>query len=104
MTFIGGRFRGLPAAEAAALLARLTARPGLAAGDAAVGVITQLCGYLPSAIGMIAGQLKHYPARTAGRPATELAEARDRLTMMRAENLSVAAAFGLSCADLTQGQ
>jgi transcriptional regulator with XRE-family HTH domain len=41
----------LPPEEAAALLARLAARPGLRAGDAAVGEITRLCGYLPLAIG-----------------------------------------------------
>jgi DNA-binding SARP family transcriptional activator/tetratricopeptide (TPR) repeat protein len=94
----------LPAAEAAALFARLAARPGLVAGDAAVGEITRLCGYLPLAIGMIAGQLRHHPVRTVGQLATELAASRDRLAMMYAENLSVAAAFGLSYADLTQGQ
>src|SRR5262249_15214423 len=33
--------------EAVVLLARLTARPGLVAGDAAVGEIARLCGYLP---------------------------------------------------------
>ena len=90
--------------EAAELLVRLASRPDLAFGDAAVGEITRLCGYLPLAIGMIAGQLRHHPARTAGQLATGLGEARDRLAMMRAENLSVAAAFGLSYADLTLGQ
>ena len=90
--------------EAAELLVRLASRPDLAFGDAAVGEITRLCGYLPLAIGMIAGQLRHHPARTAGQLATRLGEARDRLAMMRAENLSVAAAFGLSYADLTLGQ
>jgi tetratricopeptide (TPR) repeat protein/transcriptional regulator with XRE-family HTH domain len=94
----------LPAAEAAALFARLAARPGLRAEDAAVGEITRLCGYLPLAIGMLAGQLRHHPARTAGQLAGELAAARDRLVMMYAENLSVAAAFGLSYTDLTEGQ
>jgi transcriptional regulator with XRE-family HTH domain len=56
----------LPPGEAAALLARLAARPGLRAGDAAVGEITGLCGYLPLAIGMLARQLRHHPAWTAG--------------------------------------
>ncbi|HEV2932468.1 MAG TPA: helix-turn-helix domain-containing protein [Streptosporangiaceae bacterium] len=61
----------LPPDEAAALLARLSDRPGLSAGDAAVGEITRLCGYLPLAIGMLARQLHHHPAWTAaGRPAT----------------------------------
>ena len=45
----------LPPGEAAALLARLAGRPDLGAGDAGVGEITRLCGYLPLAIGMLAG-------------------------------------------------
>ena len=94
----------LPAGEAAVLLARLAARPGLRAGDAAVGQITRLCGYLPLAIGMLARKLSHHPAWSAGQLADELAEARDRLTLMQGENLSVAAAFGLSYQGLTPGQ
>jgi tetratricopeptide (TPR) repeat protein/transcriptional regulator with XRE-family HTH domain len=94
----------LPPGEAAALLARLAARPGLHAGDAATGEITRLCGYLPLAIGMLASQLRHHPAWTASQLAADLAEARDRLGFMQAENLSVGAAFDLSYADLTDGQ
>ena len=86
--------------EAAALLARLAARPGIGAADAAVGEITRLCGYLPLAIAMLARQLSQHPAWTAGDLAASLAAARDRLAAMRAENLSVAAAFDLSYADL----
>jgi len=89
--------------EAAALLARLAARPGIHAGDAAVGELARLCGYLPLAIGMLASQLRHHPAWTAAQLAAELATARDRLALMHAENLSVAAAFGLSYQDLTPG-
>ena len=90
--------------EAAALLARLAAQPGLSATDPAVGEITRLCGYLPLAIGMIASQLRHHPAWTTDGLAADLAAARNRLAVMHAENLSVAAAFGLSYADLTAGQ
>ena len=75
--------------------------PGYAPANAAVGEITRLCGYLPLAIGMLASQLRHHPAWTAAELAAELAAAKDRLAMMRAENLSVAAAFDLSYADLT---
>jgi transcriptional regulator with XRE-family HTH domain len=57
----------LPAEEAAALLTRLAARPGLRAGDPAVGEITRLCGYLPLAIGMLASQLRHHPSWPPGR-------------------------------------
>ena len=66
--------------------------------------ITRLCGYLPLAIGMLARQLHHHPAWTAAGLAAELAAARDRLELMHAENLSVAAAFDLSYQDLTAGQ
>jgi len=94
----------LPPAEAAALLARLAARPGLSARDAAVGEITGLCGYLPLAIGMLARQLRHHPAWTPGQLAADLAVARDRLALMHTENLSVGAAFGLSYQDLPDDQ
>ena len=91
----------LPAAQAAALLVRLAGRPGLEAADPGVAEIARLCGYLPLAIGMVARQLRHHPAWTAAGRATELAAAADRLELMATENLSVAAAFGLSYADLS---
>ncbi len=94
----------LPAYEAAELLIRLAGRPGLDPADAAVSEITRLCGYLPLAIGMLARQLHHHPAWSCSRLAADLAAARHRLTFMRAENLSVAAAFDLSYDDLTPGQ
>jgi DNA-binding SARP family transcriptional activator len=90
--------------EATALLARLAGRSGLEAGDAGVGEITRLCGYLPLAIGMLSRQLHHHPAWTTEDLAASLAAARDRLGVMRAENLSVAAAFDLSYRDLTSDQ
>jgi tetratricopeptide (TPR) repeat protein len=94
----------LPDEEAAGLLIRLADRPGLVAGDPAVAEICRLCGYLPLAIGMLARQLHHHPAWTAADLAADLAVARDRLEMMRAENLSVRAAFDLSYQDLTGDQ
>jgi hypothetical protein len=90
--------------DAATLLARLAARPEIRAGDTAVGEITRLCGYLPLAIGMLASQLRNHPAWTADDLAAELAAAQDRLALMRAENLSVGAAFDLSYQDLTPDQ
>jgi tetratricopeptide (TPR) repeat protein/transcriptional regulator with XRE-family HTH domain len=90
--------------EAAALLVRLTARPGLSPADPAVAEIIKLCGYLPLAIGMVARQLHHHPAWTVAGRGAELAAARDRLELMTTENLSVAAAFNLSYADLTDDQ
>jgi tetratricopeptide (TPR) repeat protein/transcriptional regulator with XRE-family HTH domain len=94
----------LPPGEAGTLLARLAARPGLRAADAVVGELTRLCGYLPLAIEMIASQLRHHPAWAPAQLAAELVTAKDRLALLRAENLSVAAAFDLSYAELASGQ
>jgi tetratricopeptide (TPR) repeat protein/transcriptional regulator with XRE-family HTH domain len=94
----------LPPAEAADLLARLAGRPDLEPGDAGAGEITRLCGYLPLAIGMLGRQLAYHPAWSAADLAADLAAARDRLELMTAENVSVAAAFGLSYQDLDDGQ
>ena len=94
----------LPPDEAGALLVRLAARPALSPADPVVSEITRLCGWLPLAIGMVARQLYHHPAWTAAGRAAELAAAVDRLELMATENLSVAAAFNLSYADLTADQ
>ncbi len=94
----------LPPDEAAQLLSSLAARPDVGRGDTGVAEITRLSGYLPLAIGMLARQLHHHPSWTAAGLAAELAAARDRLDLMHAENLSVAAAFDLSYQDLTTGQ
>jgi len=94
----------LPPGQAAALLVRLAGRPGLSPDDPAVGEITRLCGCLPLAIGMVARQLHLHPAWTAAGRAAELTAAADRLELMVTENLSVAAAFDLSYADLTSDQ
>jgi tetratricopeptide (TPR) repeat protein/DNA-binding XRE family transcriptional regulator len=91
----------LSPAEAVTLLARLADRSDLGSGAGPAGEIARLCGYLPLAIGMLARQLQHHPARTGADLAASLAAARDRLAVMRAENLSVAAAFDLSYADLS---
>jgi tetratricopeptide (TPR) repeat protein/transcriptional regulator with XRE-family HTH domain len=94
----------LPPAEAAELLVRLAARPGLAAEDPAVAELTQLCGCLPLAVGMLGRQLHHHPAWSAADLATDLAAAHDRLGLLHAENLSVAAALSLSYDDLAEEQ
>ena len=94
----------LPVDEAAELLVRLAGRSDLDPGHAAVAEITQLCGYLPLAIGMLARQMHHHPAWTAAGLAADLASARDRLELMQAENLSVTAALDLSYQDLTESE
>jgi tetratricopeptide (TPR) repeat protein/DNA-binding XRE family transcriptional regulator len=94
----------LSPADAAVLLSRLADRPDLGPDADATAEIARLCGYLPLAIGMLGRQLKHHPARSGSEVAADLASARDRLAVMRAENLSVAAAFDLSYRDLTTDQ
>jgi tetratricopeptide (TPR) repeat protein/transcriptional regulator with XRE-family HTH domain len=94
----------LPIDEAAALLVRLAGRAGLSADDPAVEEMARLCGFLPLAIGMLARQLHHHPAWSPADRAADLAAARDRLDLMTTENLSVAAAFDLSYADLTEDE
>lgn len=91
----------LPPRDAATMLTRLAARPELKQDDVAVVKIARLCGYLPLAIGMLARHLHHHPAWTVADLAEDLAAARDRLTLIHAEDLSVAAAFDLSYQDLT---
>ena len=51
--------------EAAGLLARLAGRADVTAGDAGVGQLAALCGYLPLAIGMLAGS---WPTTRPGPP------------------------------------
>ena len=53
---------------------------------------------------MLASQLHQHPAWSTAGLATGLAAARDRLALMRAEDLSVAAAFDLSYQDLPADQ
>jgi NB-ARC domain len=84
--------------EAAELFGRLTSRT--AREPEAVAEITRLCGYLPLAIRLIAGTLRRHPSWTVA----DLAATKDRLAAMRAENLSVAAAFDLSYEPLSPGQ
>jgi tetratricopeptide (TPR) repeat protein/transcriptional regulator with XRE-family HTH domain len=94
----------LPPGEAAGLLVRLAVRPGLRSADPAVREVTRLCGYLPLAIGMLARQLYHHPTWTVTGRAAELAAAVDRLELLATENVSVAAAFDLSYAELAPDQ
>jgi tetratricopeptide (TPR) repeat protein len=94
----------LPSGEAALLFVRLAARRGLDRSDVVVQEIVRLCGYLPLAVGITARQLHHHPAWTTADLAADLVSARDRLELMAAENLSVAAAFDLSYQDLPEQQ
>jgi tetratricopeptide (TPR) repeat protein/transcriptional regulator with XRE-family HTH domain len=94
----------LTPSEAAELLVRLAGRPGLDPDDDAVAQVAELCENLPLALGMLGRRLHHNPAWTPADLAAELAQARDRLEHLQAEDASVAAAFDLSYQDLTEDQ
>ena len=98
------RLEVLDADEAAGLLVRLAARPGLDAEDPAVAQIAALCGNLPLALGILGRRLRHSPAWTPADLAADLTLARDRLAQMHTESVSVAAAFDLSYQDLSDAQ
>ena len=87
--------------QAADLFARLVGRASVRASDSDVADVARLCGYLPLAISLMAGQLKHHHTWTAADLAADLALTSDRLAAMQAEDHSVAAAFDLSYRDLT---
>jgi tetratricopeptide (TPR) repeat protein len=94
----------LASGEATRLLVRLAARPGLEPDDPAIAQIAGLCENLPLALGMLGRRLRHHPAWTAADLAAELARARNRLEQLRAEDVSVTAAFELSYRGLTEDQ
>jgi tetratricopeptide (TPR) repeat protein len=87
--------------EAAQLFAGLAGRSDLFAGSDDVVKVVALCGYLPLAIRLMAGQLKYHPMWSAADLAADLASAAHRLAHMHAENDSVAAAFDLSYRNLS---
>jgi transcriptional regulator with XRE-family HTH domain/tetratricopeptide (TPR) repeat protein len=86
----------LPADQASRLLVRLADRPRLSPDDKAVTALIELCGRLPLAISITAGQLKYHPSWTAADLAADFATAANRLSRMHGEADSVAAAFAAS--------
>ena len=94
----------LQPSHAAELFTRLVDRTDVRTSDSGVADLMRLCGYLPLAISLMAGQLKHHQAWTVADLSADLASAHDRLTVMRAEDHSVAAAFDLSYSDLATDQ
>jgi len=66
--------------DASMLLVRLSGRSGLNPGDPAVADLASLCGDLPLAIGMVARQFYHHPART---PADLVADLTSALELAR---------------------
>ena len=83
------------------MCARLSAATGIEPGDGAVAEVVASCGYLPLAISLMAGQLKHHASWTSADLAADLASATGRLSRIAAENASVSAAFDLSYQNLS---
>jgi tetratricopeptide (TPR) repeat protein len=94
----------LDSREATGLLVHLADRPDLDPEDPAARLITEQCARLPLAIGLLARKLYHHPAWTAAQLASELTAAQNQLDLLEAGTLSVASAFDMSYADLTEDQ
>ena len=86
----------LPPDDAVRMLVRLADRDDLQPDDPALAEIVRLCGYLPLAISMMAAQLQQHRTRSPANVAASLSARPDRLSLMVAENLSVARAVDLS--------
>ncbi|MET9790756.1 tetratricopeptide repeat protein [Streptomyces canus] len=84
--------------ESVALFARLSGRN--AADDEAAPRVAELCGNLPLAIGLLSGKLRHHPTWTMVDLEEDLLGAQDRLSEFEAEDVTVAAAFDSSIAEL----
>ncbi|GAA1957674.1 AfsR/SARP family transcriptional regulator [Kitasatospora viridis] len=94
----------LPPHEAAELFTATAGRHDLSPDQPAVTEVVRLCGCLPLAIHLTAARLRHRRAWTVADLVPDLAAAAGRLAALRAEDVSVAAAFDLSYRDLTPAQ
>lgn len=90
--------------EAAEFFTKMAGCPGLTLDGENVCKVAGLCGYLPLAISLIAGQFKHHPQWTSASLVVDLQSAADRLAPLAAENSSVAASFTLSYQNLVHDQ
>jgi tetratricopeptide (TPR) repeat protein len=86
--------------DAAALFTRLAHRSDLQPADNAVTALARLCGWLPLALRLAAGQLQHHRAWSAEHLLERLATAHDRVSALQSENASIYAAFDLSYREL----
>jgi tetratricopeptide (TPR) repeat protein len=86
----------LPPAEAARLFVRLADRNGLQPSDADVAEVVRLCGYLPLAISLVAGDFKYDTEWTAADLVEELTSTMVGLDSFAGETLSLDAVFDRS--------
>ncbi len=89
--------------DAVGMFARLADRPDVRPHDEPVADAVRLCGYLPIAIGLLAGYLQEHRTRTVADIVADMVASGDRLRRLAAEHVSVAAAFDLSYRNLPSG-
>lgn len=90
----------LPRHDAETMFTRLSGRRMGQADAAKVADVVRLAGYLPLAISLVAGRLRHRDAWTVAHLAADLRITRGRLLEIQAEDVAVAAAFDLSYRNL----
>jgi tetratricopeptide (TPR) repeat protein len=71
--------------------------------DDAIAAIVELCGNLPLALQLASARLRRHPHLTPSEFATRLSEQAERLTLLSAQDLGVAATFNLSYDSLHDG-
>ena len=94
----------LPPAHASELFNRIAQRPGRMTHSGDVAEIARLCGYLPLAVGLFAGRLRHHPSWSINDLLNDLDIARNRLNAVRQEDVSVASTFDMSYRYLPEPQ
>ncbi|MFJ5779024.1 AfsR/SARP family transcriptional regulator [Streptomyces sp. NPDC093094] len=88
--------------EAVRLLLARSGRRDITSHDPALVRLAGMCGHLPLALHLVAARLRHRPQWTPADLAEDLASAASRPAALAAENVSVAAAFDLSCRSLSE--
>ncbi|OAR23483.1 hypothetical protein A8W25_29040 [Streptomyces sp. ERV7] len=94
----------LPEDRAVRLLVAKAGRPDLTAEDPGCAELARLCGHLPLALHLTAARLRHHRAWSVEDVIADLAAASGRMAALSSENISVQAAFELSCRDLSPDQ
>lgn len=94
----------LQPSDAVDLFRRMVAPQQISGDGEAVARIVQACGYLPLAISLLAGRLRHHLSWNVLDLEQELSQERYRLEVMRGDDSSVASAFELSYSGLTEAE
>ncbi|MGW4116929.1 AfsR/SARP family transcriptional regulator, partial [Actinosynnema sp. NPDC004786] len=94
----------LPSDDAVRMLLALAGRRADDEDPVELRRLVELCGHLPLAIALIAGQLRSHRTHTARHTADRLAHTQDRLADLHSGDRSVRAAFDTSYRDLPDDQ